>query len=182
MISLFKVRYYVNIVMWYFLYVHVLLGNNIFNKVFGVELICILTSSYSFALDALGVVFSMKIDGVEFVRPFNESTDPNKQLGRPNQYIDKVSWPDPLVDPKFESDGHYDSDIDFNDYVGGTIEQFRNTADLNRRYNYIKKITLHMPTLNQYMYKKGLFLMRLDKEFTPTQAKEYEKKFYRVVK
>jgi len=151
-------------------------------KVFGIGLICILSSSYSFALDAVGVVFSMKINGVEFVHPFDEKTDPNNQLGRPNQYIDKVSWPDPLVDPKFESDGYYDSDIDSTDYVGGTIEQFRNTADLNRRYNYIKNITLHMPTLNQYMYKKGLFLMRLDKEFTPTQAKEYEQKFYKVVK
>ncbi len=152
------------------------------NKAFLGGLICILVSSYSFALDTVGVVFSMKIKRIEFVHPFDEKTDPNKQLGRPNQYIDKVSWPDPLVDQKFESDGYYDSDIDPTEYVGGTIEKFRNQADLNRRYNYIKNITLHMPTLNQYMYKKGLFLMRLDKEFTPTQAKEYEQKFYKVVK
>ena len=151
-------------------------------KLFGVGLICLLTSSYSFALDGVGVVFSMGIERIEFVHPFDEKTDPNKQLGRPNQYIDKVSWPDPLVDPKFESDGHYDSDIPPEEFIGGTVEKFKNQADLNRRYNYIKNITLSMPTLNQYMYKKGLFLMRLDKEFTPTQAKEYEQKFYKVVK
>ena len=152
------------------------------NRFFGIGLICFLASSYTFALDAAGVVLSMGIDRIEFVHPFNESTDPNKQLGRPNQYIDKASWPDPLIDPKFESDGYYDSDIEPTDYIGGTVEKFRNQADLNRRYDYIKNITLNMPTLNQYMYKKGLFLMRLDKEFTPTQAKEYEQKFYKVVK
>lgn len=152
------------------------------NKVFFGGLICILASSYSFALDAASVVLSMGLDRIEFVHPFDENTDPNKQLGRPNQYIDKASWPDPLIDPKFESDGYYDSDIDPTEYKGGTIEKFRNQADLNRRYEYIKNITLHMPMLNQYMYKKGLFLMRLDKEFTPTQAKEYQQKFYKVIR
>ena len=39
-----------------------------------------------------------------------------------------------------------------------------------------------MPVYNQYMYKKGLFLLRLDKEFTADQAKEYEKELNRLVK
>ena len=133
-------------------------------------------------MDTVGVVFSMGIKRIEFVHPFDAKTDPNSQLGRPNQYIDKASWPDPLIDDKFESDGHYDDDIEPTDYKGGTVEKFRNQADLNRRYDYIKNITLNMPTLNQYMYKKGLFLLRLDKEFTPEQAKEYENKFYKVLK
>lgn len=151
-------------------------------KILGAGLIFILSSSPCFALDAMGVVFGMGIKGVEFVYPFDEQTDPNQQLGRPNQYIDKVSWPDPRIDSKFERDGYYDSDIDPTEFNGGTVEKFRNQADLNRRYNYIKNITLNMPMLNQYMYKKGLFLLRLDKAFTPTQAKEYESKFYKVVK
>lgn len=151
-------------------------------KIFTVSLLCLLYSSNSFALDVVGVVFSMDIKRIEFVYPFNEKTDPNQQLGRPNQYIDKVSWPDPLIDQKFESDGYYDSDIDPTEYLGGTVEKFKNQADLNRRYNYIKNIHLNMPMLNEYMYKKGLFLMRLDKAFTPTQAKEYEQKFYKAVK
>jgi len=41
---------------------------------------------------------------------------------------------------------------------------------------------LNAPMLNQYMYKKGLFLMRLDKDFTPSQAKRYEKEFNLAVK
>lgn len=138
-------------------------------------------NSSIFAQSAKDIFFNMKIEHVEFVMPFDESSDPNKQLGRPNQYIEKVSWPDKRIDPKFESDG-YDNEADPTEFVGGTIEKFKNSADLNRRYNYIRNITLHMPIYNQYMYKKGLFLMRLDKEFTPAQAKDYERKFYKAVK
>lgn len=135
-----------------------------------------------FAQSAEDVFFSMKIDDIDFVFPFDESNDPNNQLGRPNQYIEKVSWPDKRIDPKFESDGYYDSDIDPTEYKGGTIEKFRNQTDLNRRYTYIKNITLNAPVFNQYMYKKGLFLMRLDRDFTPSQAKQYEKEFNLAVK
>ncbi|MBK0062601.1 MULTISPECIES: hypothetical protein [unclassified Acinetobacter] len=143
---------------------------------------CLFTSSLLHAQDAAQVIFSMNIKGIDFVYPFDESNDPNDQLGRPNQYIDKVSWPDPRIDPKFESDGYYDPDTNPTEFKGGTLEKFKNISDLNRRYNYIKRITLQMPVYNQYMYKRGLYLLRLDKEFTPTQAKEYEQKFYKVVK
>lgn len=154
----------------------------ILRKILSLCLFCIFTSSYSYALDTKNVILNMGINRIEFVHPFNASTDPNNQLGRPNQYIDKVSWPDPLIDQKFESDGYYDSDISPTQFKGGTIEKFKNQMDLNRRYNYIKNITLDMPILNQYMYKKGLFLLRLHKDFTPEQAKEYEQKFYKVLK
>lgn len=148
----------------------------------GLFLSCLFVTPLTFAQDTVQVVFGMQMKGIEFVYPFDEKNDLNKQLGRPNQYIDKVSWPDPKIDPKFESDGYYDSDTPPDEFIGGTLEKFRNTADLNRRYNYIKSVHLAMPMTNQYMYKKGLFLLRLDKEFTPTQAKEYEQKFYKAVK
>ncbi len=138
-------------------------------------------SNLSFAQSAFEVALKLDIKGLDFLYPFNEKNDLNKQLGRPNQYIEKVSWPDPLIDPKFESDGYYESDNP-DDFIGGTIEKFRNKADLDRRYNYIKSVHLAMPMTNQYMYKKGLFLLRLDREMTPTDAKKYEQKFYKVVK
>ena len=151
-------------------------------NILAIGLICLLYSSYSLAMDTVSVIFSMGIKRIEFVQPFDAKTDPNKQLGRPNQYIDKASWPDPLIDPKFESDGFYDSDVDPVYFKGGTLEKFKNQADLNRRYNYVKSVHLAMPMTNEYMYKKGLFLLRLDHDFTPEQAKEYEQKFYKVVK
>ena len=149
-------------------------------KLFFVMSFSLATQCY--AISAEDLATEMNIDDVEFVLPFSASTDPNKQLGRPNQYIEKVSWPDKRIDPKFESDGYYDTEIDPTQYKGGTIEKFKNQADLNRRYTYIKNITLNAPMLNQYIYKKGLFLMRLDKDFTPNQAKEYEREFNRLAK
>ncbi|KAA8734898.1 hypothetical protein F4V57_03830 [Acinetobacter qingfengensis] len=151
-------------------------------KILGFFLICLLVTPLAFAQSAIEVAFGLKVKGLDFIYPFDEKTDPNEQLGRPNQYIEKVSWPDPLIDPKFESDGYYDSDIDPILFKGGTLEKFKNLADRDRRYNYVKSVHLSDPTTNQYMYKKGLFLLRLDKTFTPTQAKEYEKKFNQVVK
>ncbi|MFW1844350.1 hypothetical protein ACG9YY_15635 [Acinetobacter pittii] len=142
----------------------------------------LLTGNSVFAQTAKDVALDMKVESIEFVHPFTEEDDLNNQLGRPNQYIEKVSWPDKRIDPKFESDGFYDDEIDPSEYKGGTIEKFRNTADLNRRYEYIKNIYLKSPFLNQYMYKKGLFLIRLDKDLTPTQAKQYEREFNKVVK
>ena len=138
-----------------------------------------------FAKSAEDVFLAMAVsDNVGAVYPFNENDDPNKQLGRPNQYISKFSWADIRIDPHDFSDENEDEINDLNptEFKGETIEGFKNLADLNRRYTYIKNITLNAPMLNQYMYKKGLFLMRLDKDFTPTQAKEYEKEFNRVVK
>lgn len=138
-----------------------------------------------FAKSAEDVFLEMAVsDNVGAVYPFNENDDPNRQLGRPNQYISKISWADTRIDPHDFSDENEDviNDLNPTEFKGGTIEEFKNLADLNRRYTYIKNITLNAPILNQYMYKKGLFLMRLDKDFTPTQAKDYEKEFNRVVK
>lgn len=151
-------------------------------RLFSIVFITSLWTSNSFAQDVVTVIFKMKMKGIEFVKLFDAKTDPNHQLGRPNQYIEKVSWPDPEVDHKFESDGYYDDDIPAENFIGGTIEKFKNRIDLDRRYNYIKNVHLSMPTTNQYMYKKGLFLLRLDKEFTPDQAKKYESQFYKVVR
>ncbi len=155
------------------------------NKAFFGGLICVLASSYSFAQTSIEVLMNMKVaNNIGALFPFNEANDPNKQMGRPNQYISKASWADKRIDPHDFSDENAEEidRIDPVDFKGGTIEGFKNTADLNRRYNYIKNITLHMPIYNQYMYRKGLFLMRLDTDLTPSQAKEYEKQFNLAVK
>lgn len=137
-----------------------------------------------YAQTAEDVVRSLGINTIAAVYDFDADDDPNEQLGRPNQYIQKASWADSRIDPNDFSDENDEeiNDIDPVKYKGGTIEKFRNQADLNRRYTYIKNITLNAPIFNQYMYKKGLYLMRLDKAFSPSQAKVYEQKFYNVVK
>lgn len=147
--------------------------------------LCLMMSTSVFAQSAEDVLLAMRVaDNVGAIYPFNEDDDPNKQLGRPNQYISKVSWADERIDPHDFSDDNEDeiNALDPTEFKGGTIEGFKNLADLNRRYTYIKNITIHTPILNQYMYKKGLFLMRLDKAFTPTQAKQYELEFNKALK
>ncbi|OTG65911.1 hypothetical protein [Acinetobacter silvestris] len=142
-------------------------------------------SSSVFSKSSEDIFLDMAVaDNVGAIYVFDEGDDPNKQLGRPNQYTSKISWADKRIDPHDFSDKNEDeiNDLDPTEYKGGTIEGFRNIADLNRRYNYIKNITLNVPMLNQYMYKKGLFIMRLDKNFTPSQAKEYEREFNKTVK
>ena len=144
-----------------------------------------LIGNSTFAKSAEAIFLDMAVaDNVGALYVFDEEDDPNKQLGRPNQYVSKISWADERIDPHDFSEENEEeiNDLDPTEYKGGTIEGFKNVADLNRRYTYIKNITLNAPMLNQYMYKKGLFLMRLDKDFTPSQAKKYEKEFNLVVK
>lgn len=144
-----------------------------------------LIGNSTFAKSAEAIFLDMAVaDNVGALYVFDEEDDPNKQLGRPNQYVSKISWADERIDPHDFSEENEEeiNDLDPTEYKGGTIEGFKNVADLNRRYTYIKNITLNAPMLNQYMYKKGLFLMRLDKDFTPSQAKTYEKEFNLAVK
>ncbi len=147
-------------------------------------LIGVFFSSQLYALTTEEFIMKMNISTVGAMIDFDAKNDPNNQLGRPNQYLQKASWADTRIDPHDFSEENADeiNKLDPAQYKGGTVEKFKNVADLNRRYNYIKNITLSMPVYNQYMYKKGLFLLRLDKEFTPVQAKEYEKELNRLVK
>ena len=154
------------------------------NKIVLITLGLILNTSV-LAKSAEDIFLDMSVaDNVGAIYVFDEEDDPNKQLGRPNQYVSKISWADERIDPHDFSEENEEeiNDLDPTEYKGGTIEGFKNVSDLNRRYTYIKNITLNAPMLNQYMYKKGLFLMRLDKDFTPSQAKRYEKEFNLVVK
>lgn len=91
---------------------------------------------------------------------FTAETDPNKLLGRPGQYIAKVSWKDPRV-----------STADL-----ATIEVFPDAASLQARFAYIDGIFKSSPMLLQWMYRNEarLALLRLPKELTPDQAKQYE--------
>lgn len=154
------------------------------NKIVLITLGLILNTSV-LAKSAEDIFLDMAVaDNVGALYAFNEDDDPNKQLGRPNQYVSKISWADERIDPHDFSEENEEeiNDLDPTEYKGGTIEGFKNVADLNRRYTYIKNITLNAPMLNQYMYKKGLFLMRLDKDFTPSQAKKYENEFYKAIR
>ena len=70
---------------------------------------------------------------------YNASTDLNKRLGRPHQYVAKLNFHDRRL--PFDSD--YDTD------AGGSIEVFTNMADAKARGKYIGAFSAMFP---EYRY------------------------------
>jgi len=100
---------------------------------------------------------------------YTEDTDTNKLLGRPNQYISKVSFADTRTEQLSK------------DYpTGGSVEVFANPQDAKTRETYVDGISKSSPMFTQYLYLKGNVLLRIDGVLTPTQAKEYETAFGKI--
>lgn len=95
------------------------------------------------------------------VRAFSAESDPNKLLGRPNQYTAKVSWQDTRA-----GEGADDA----------TAELFANTADLAARRTYTTAISTSGGAFAQYIYanEPRRLLLRLPHQLTPDQAAGYE--------
>jgi sulfur transfer complex TusBCD TusB component (DsrH family) len=84
--------------------------------------------------------------------------DPNKFLGRPNQYTEKITWKD---------NRSKDSQVDC------SVELFANKEDATARKAYIEGIIKSMPILTQYIIQKDNVLLRIDGVLTPAESKEY---------
>jgi hypothetical protein len=100
---------------------------------------------------------------------YTADTDVNKLLGRPNQYISKANFADNRIDQ-----------FDENDPDGGTIETFNNSKDLQARKAYIESVEKLLYPEIEYMFVNGNYLLRLSRELTPEQAKEYETVFMAI--
>lgn len=104
-----------------------------------------------------------KISNVSSVKIFDESTDPNENLGRPGQYIGKGDF--------------FDSRMEDSEENAGTIEFFSSKADCKDRYEYLCKMSdpeLGAFGVNQYIYKYDLAIFRVSYDFAPTEAEEYK--------
>lgn len=99
---------------------------------------------------------------------YTAETDPNKLLGRPGQYIAKVSWKVPPIVAATRDDA--------------TIEIFADAASMQARYAYIDGIIKSSPLFLQWMYRNEarLAILRLPKELTPDQAKAWEDWFKKI--
>lgn len=92
----------------------------------------------------------------------SEDNDPNKLLGRPNQYTSKIIFEDTRVEQLGEGP------------VGGTVEVFNNKDDMNKRKDYLEGIINSGPAIFvQYIYAKDNAILRLENDLTPEQAEEY---------
>jgi hypothetical protein len=120
------------------------------------------------AASADQVIEAFKAAGIPITNEitYTAETDPNKLLGRPHQYIGKISWVDTRISTSNEPD------ID----NGGTIETFANEDDLLARKQYIDALS-QSSLFAQYIYSNGLLLLRVSGSFTPDQAKGYEDVF-----
>src|SRR5665648_988685 len=117
-------------------------------------------------ITAEGISDSFKNGGLPMtdIVVYTEETDTNKLMGRPNQYISKVNFMDSRVTDSKK---------------GGRLEA---CTDAQTRFHYIESVTKDTPMLLQYMYLKGNALLRIDKDLTPTQAKEYETALGKIIK
>ena len=119
------------------------------------------------AFDSEAFIAYLKENGFPIgnVVVYTEETDPNKFLGRPNQYISKLNFSDTTLSP------------DADNLNGGSIEVFLNPEDAEARKTYIDTIGKQMPVLSEYSFIRGNTLLRLSRDLTPTKAREYEKYF-----
>lgn len=125
-------------------------------------------------LTANDIVSQMKDNGANIgkIIVYDEETDVNNLLGRPNQYTSKVNFEDTTCE-------QYDVD---NDPIGGTVEVFNTPEDAKSRYDYCSAFTQSSPMFAQYMYLYDTFLLRIDNAVTPSNAEKYEKAFHAIVK
>lgn len=116
-------------------------------------------------LTAEDVLNALKAAGlpVEKEIVYTAENDPNKLLGRPNQYTGKANWNDARVEPLTPDDRSM------------TVEVFASAEDVENRHRYVEAIGKSMSPLAQYQYVHKNALLRLSHKLTPQQASEYEK-------
>lgn len=109
-------------------------------------------------LDAEGYANELKNNGLDVTNliVYDEKTDENKLLGKPNQYTSKVNFDE------------------------GSIEVFENEEDAKNRKEYIEEVTSKASVLTEYDYLKDNVLLRINKDVEPDKAKEYEEQLNKI--
>jgi hypothetical protein len=123
-------------------------------------------------ISAMEIVSAFMAAGIPAAKPiaYTPYNDPDKLLGQPNQYVQKVNWDDSLVN------------VGSDPYDDATIEVFANPEDARARLDRWVSGTKDHPGLQTYNTLSGIYLMRLSSDFTPDQAKEYETVFLDVTR
>lgn len=139
-------------------------------------------SSNTTTLTAEEIINKMKEKNTNIgkVVVYTEETDLNQLLGRPGQYISKISFEDKRLEQE-NADNEYLTEEERNEPTGGTIEVFENEKDMKKRKEYIEGFSTSS-MFSQYVYSKGNVLLRVDGDLTPTQAKEYESLLNEIIK
>jgi hypothetical protein len=129
----------------------------------------------SVTLDANAITMGLQTAGLPLsdVIVYNETTDPNNLLGRPNGYLSKTAFKDSRCTQDDSDPGGIEN--------GGGIEVFADHAGAKARADYIQSLAKASHLLNEYDYVAGAALLRLSTQLTPTQADEYKTAFEKIV-
>lgn len=132
-------------------------------------------------LNAEEIVSKMKSENSNIGKlvVYTEDTDLNKLLGRPGQYTSKVGFEDKRLE-QVNANNEFLTEEERKEPTGGTVEVFNNEKDMLNRKKYIESFSTSS-MFSQYVYSKGNALLRIDGKITPTQAKEYEELFNKIV-
>lgn len=98
---------------------------------------------------------------VSEIEVFDAETDPNNLLGRPGQYVLKVSWTDQRLSESLDT--------------GGTVEVFLDADAMQRRADYVEGIGKSSPVFLQWIFVDSRLgaVLRVGKDLTPDEAAEY---------
>lgn len=126
-------------------------------------------------MDAAGVTQELAKAGLpaKLSVTFDESSDPNKLLGRPGGYTSKTAF----TDNRVKAPGAKKGDLT----RGGSVEVFASSEEAEKRAEYIKALATSMPMLAEYTYLRGPVVLRVSKELTPKDAAAYEAALGKIV-
>lgn len=126
----------------------------------------ILETAAAKALTAEQVIAKLQEAGLPItnVVVYDEKTDLNGKLGRPNEYTSKANFSDPA---------HEDDDKANPD---NTVEVFATEADAKTRADYVESVSKGTAWA-QYIYQIGVYVLRIDYDVLPSDAQKYEDAF-----
>ena len=136
-------------------------------------------SGYKWTFDDMNasqILEKMKADGLPIgdIQVYDEDSDPNGLLGRPDEYISKASFLDTRVNDPY-GNGYIDGEIDID--MGGTVETCNTAADAQAREKYLKTVTSSSGIGKMYTYTFCNVVFRVGYDLKPSEAEEYEKTF-----
>lgn len=106
------------------------------------------------AMDAVNELIEYGV-AITDVIEYDESTDPNEQLGRPNCYTQKVN---------FTFNGEYE----------GTVEVFEDIVNATARAEYIEAVSASAPLIGYYVFQHDLVIFRLELNVLPSDAEAFD--------
>lgn len=132
-------------------------------------------------VDSEKVISEMKKVGLPIgdIQTFDESTDPNDLLGRPNQYTQKTTFFDTRIEDPYGIS--INEDGTFNNDFGGTIEVFNTIEDRNARENHLTSLKdIYSFAGQYYMYCRANMILRISFDLLPSEAEEYAREFFQT--